>query len=47
MDFSEITNGILQGLENWESKLNKLSDETIMSKRNKLHLDEIQDLIGK
>jgi len=47
MDFSEITDGVLQGLENWESKLTKLSDETIMSKRNKLLLDEIQDLIGK
>lgn len=35
MDFSNVTNGILQELENWESKLTQLSDETIMNKRNK------------
>lgn len=34
MDFSNVTNSILQGLENWESKLSQLSDETIMNKRN-------------
>jgi hypothetical protein len=34
MDFSNVINGILIGLEDWESKLTKLSNETIMSKRN-------------
>lgn len=34
MDFSNVTNGILLGLEDWESKLTKLSNEMIMSKRN-------------
>jgi hypothetical protein len=34
MDFSNVTNGILLGLENWEPKLTILSGETIMSKRN-------------
>jgi len=34
MDFSNVTNGILMGLKNWESKLTQLSDDTIMNKRN-------------
>ena len=34
MDFSRITNGILQGLETWESKLANLSEDMIMNKRN-------------
>ena len=34
MDFSNITNGISQGLETWESKLADLSEDTIMNKRN-------------
>ena len=34
MDFSNVTNGILQGLETWEPKLLKLSEATIMNKRN-------------
>lgn len=34
MNFSNITNEILQGLETWESKLAKLSEDTIMNKRN-------------
>jgi hypothetical protein len=34
MDFSDVTNGISLGLENWESKLSKLADDTIMHKRN-------------
>ena len=34
MDFSNVLNGILQGLESWESKLTQLSEDTIMNKRN-------------
>jgi hypothetical protein len=34
MDFTNIIDGILKGLENWESKLTELSEETIMNKRN-------------
>ncbi|TLX73746.1 DinB family protein [Labilibacter sediminis] len=34
MDFSAITNGISQGLENWESKLMALPEDTMMNKRN-------------
>ena len=34
MDFSNVTTGILQGLNTWEPKLTKLSDDTIMNKRN-------------
>ena len=34
MNFSDVTNGIRQGLENWESKLIQLSEDTIMNKRN-------------
>lgn len=34
MDFSNITDGILLGLEKWESKLTNLSDDLIRSKRN-------------
>ncbi len=35
MDFSEIINGILKGLDTWEPKLLSLSDDTITGKRNK------------
>lgn len=34
MAFSNVTNGILLGLENWESKLSNLSENTVMNKRN-------------
>jgi hypothetical protein len=34
MDFSNVTNGILQGLNTWTPKLTKLSEDTIMNKRN-------------
>lgn len=34
MEFSNVIKGILQGLENWESKLAQLSEDTIMNKRN-------------
>ena len=34
MDFSHITDGILQGVEIWESKLAGLSGDTIMNKKN-------------
>jgi hypothetical protein len=34
MDFSNVTNGILLGLEEWETKLAQLSDSTVMNKRN-------------
>lgn len=34
MDFSNIIDGIIQGLESWESKLTQLSEDTIMNKRN-------------
>jgi hypothetical protein len=35
MNFSDVTTGILQGLEKWEPKLALLSSETIMNKRNR------------
>jgi hypothetical protein len=34
MDFSNITDGILRGLDTWEPKLRELSKDTIMNKRN-------------
>lgn len=34
MDFSEITNGLSNGIKAWESKLIRLSHDTIMNKRN-------------
>jgi hypothetical protein len=34
MDFSNVTDGIFQGLENWELKLTQLSEDTIINKRN-------------
>lgn len=34
MDFSEINNGILKGLETWESKFIRLSEEIIENKLN-------------
>ena len=34
MDFSNVTQGILQGLNTWEPKLTKLSEDKIMNKRN-------------
>jgi uncharacterized damage-inducible protein DinB len=34
MDFSNVTAGILQGLNTWESKLSKLPEDTILNKRN-------------
>jgi hypothetical protein len=34
MDSLNITDGIIQGLENWESKLIQLSEDTIINKRN-------------
>jgi hypothetical protein len=34
MDFSNISSGILQGLNTWTPKLTKLSEDTIMDKRN-------------
>ena len=34
MDFSNITNGILQGLDTWKSKLDQLPETTISIKRN-------------
>jgi hypothetical protein len=34
MDFSDVTNGILQGLDIWEPKLITLSHEIISNKRN-------------
>ena len=34
MNFSNITNGISQGIEIWESKLSGLPTDTIMNKRN-------------
>ena len=34
MDFSNMTNEILKGLSTWESKLTKLSEDTIMNKHN-------------
>lgn len=34
MDFTAITNEILQGLNAWTPKLTQLSEETIMNKRN-------------
>jgi hypothetical protein len=34
MDFSNVIDGILQGLESWESKLTQLPEDTIMNKRN-------------
>lgn len=30
MDFSDVTNGILQGLDTWEPKLTKLSEDMII-----------------
>jgi hypothetical protein len=34
MEFSNVINGVIQGLESWESKLTQLSEDTIMNKRN-------------
>jgi hypothetical protein len=34
MDFLNVSSGILQGLNTWTPKLNKLSEDTIMNKRN-------------
>ena len=34
MDFSNMTNEILKVLSTWESKLTKLSEDTIMNKHN-------------
>jgi len=34
MDFSNVTDGILLGLKNWESKLIQMPDDTITNKRN-------------
>jgi hypothetical protein len=34
MDFSYVTDGVLRGLERWESKLIHLSEDTIINKRN-------------
>ncbi|HPR31419.1 MAG TPA: hypothetical protein PLK12_04955 [Prolixibacteraceae bacterium] len=34
MDFSNVTSGILQGLNRWEPKLLQLSEDTIMNKHN-------------
>lgn len=34
MDFSNVTNGILQGIDTWETKLIKLPKDTITNKRN-------------
>jgi hypothetical protein len=34
MDFSNVIDGILQGLESWESKLAQLSEDMIMNKIN-------------
>ena len=34
MKFSKVTNGVLQGIEEWESKLAQLPEVTIMNKRN-------------
>lgn len=34
IDFSNVIDGILQGLESWELKLTQLSEDTIMNKRN-------------
>ncbi len=34
MDFSNVTSGILQGLDTWETILSELSEETIMNKKN-------------
>jgi hypothetical protein len=34
MDFSNVTSGILQGLNTWTPKLTKLPEDTIMNKHN-------------
>jgi hypothetical protein len=34
MDFSNVTDGIFQGIENWEFKLIQLSEDTILNNRN-------------
>ncbi|HPR30493.1 MAG TPA: hypothetical protein PLK12_00295 [Prolixibacteraceae bacterium] len=34
MEFSNVTDGIFQGLENWELRLTQLSEDTIINKRN-------------
>jgi hypothetical protein len=34
MDFSNIADGILQGLDSWEPKLSRLPEDIIMNKRN-------------
>lgn len=34
IDFSFVTQGVLKGLENWESKLIKLTEDTISNKQN-------------
>jgi len=36
MDFTNVINGIIKGLESWESNLTKLSEDTIRNKRNNL-----------
>ncbi len=34
MEFSDVINGVLQGLESWESRLTQLSEDTISNKQN-------------
>lgn len=45
MDFSNVSNGILMGLENWESKLTQLADDTMMNQRNNQNRS-IKQIIG-
>lgn len=45
MSFSDVTNGIQEGLEKWESKLNQLSENTIVNKRN-IQNRNIKQILG-